>query len=95
MRMRHEQREARRFHTDFPLEYRLAGRGADGVGWCVDSSESGMRFLTMARLEPGTLLTVRVPPRRQGLPVLTRLASVVRCLRLDDRRGYTIGCAYD
>ncbi len=90
-----EQRGAPRVEAQYKVEFSVAGRCSYGVGRAVDLSETGLRFIAETSVEPGSYLTVRVPPRAAGLPALTRLAAVVRCLRLADGSGYAIGCAYD
>ena len=90
-----DKREARRSEADFILEYRLAGRDNGGIGRALDHSETGVRFVTNQPLVRGSYVTVRVLLRSGGIPVLTCLANVVRCLTLPNGNGYAVGCAYD
>jgi len=90
-----EQRESDRVAVGYDVEYAIPGAGTDGIGRSLDLSETGLRFLCESALEPGSHVTVRVPPRRPGVPGLIRFASVVRCMRLDDGSGFAVGCAYD
>jgi hypothetical protein len=95
MDLKVEQRAAARVEAEYRVEYSVPGKGSDGVGLAVDLSENGLRFVTGNSIAPGSHLRVRVPPRASGLPALLRLASVVRCLRLEDGSGYVVGCVYD
>ena len=90
-----EQRGSIRVTVDYHVEYAIPGRGADGSGRSLDLSESGLRFVCDSAITPGSQVTVRVPPRKPGVPALLRLASVVRCMQLDDGSGFAVGCAYD
>lgn len=90
-----EQRGSLRVPAEYDVEYAIPGAGTDGIGRSVDLSESGLRFVCQGAIAPGSHVTVRLPPRRRGVPALLRFASVVRCMQLDDGSGFAVGCAYD
>ena len=89
------QRAAERFALDHPIEFSVPGEPTTGAGRVLDSSETGVRFVASTAIEPGTDVNLRLPPLRDGMPRLTRFASVVRCEPSGDGEGYTVACAYD
>ena len=95
MEAQKNRRRADRVEAEYPIEYALPGHGREGIGRSLDLSETGLCFRSEVRLEAGTELTLRVPPRRPHRPALLRPANVVRCKPLGDGDGFAVCCAYD
>ena len=90
-----EQREFERVPVDYPVEFRVPGSDLEGTGRILDLSTTGVQFHAETEIEPGTEVSIRIPPLKAGTPPLLSAAAVVRCQPEPGVPGFTIACAFD
>ena len=79
---------------DYPVEFRVPGSDLQGLGRIKDLSTTGVQFHAEPKLEPGTEVSIRIPPLKEGTPPLMTVAAVVRCQPQGDET-FAIACAFD
>lgn len=88
-----DQRDEQRIPVDKAVEYRVPATETEGVGRMVDLSEGGVQFRAEASIEPGSQVSLKIPPGGEGRPMLRVAGHVVRCQPEDD--AFRIACSFD
>jgi len=87
-----EKRGFIRLNAESPLQYKIAGSRKYYKARCINLSATGVLMGTSEKIQPGTVMYIRIKPEKNLLPPLYATVEVIRSQSQNDGE-YEIGAS--